>query len=148
RANHEFQIALRWQVGQGPANFDQIAQRVRAEAEDLCGAGSGPAPPYIVASAPPAPAAAGGGYVRYFPPRALEQHVSGVSYLCCTARPDRALACRVALEQPSGYGFAEATMNAARGFRLSDEKFNQVQASPTHVLPVAIEWDSPPAPAD
>src|SRR5262249_4385548 len=78
------------------------------------------------------------------PPRALEQNVSGMAYLCCTTDSGHDLSCHVALEQPRNYGFGDSALRTSRDFRIADDKLNQAQASPTHVLPVAIEYDALP----
>lgn len=148
RSNHEFQIAIRWQADRS-TDFDRRAQQVHEQAGDLCGAGSGLAPPYVVATAPPRSAGSSAAdFGRYFPPRAIEHNVSGFAYLCCTADQNHALSCRVALEQPLGYGFGDAATRIARSFRLPGDRINSPQASSTQMLSVPMEFHALPLPSD
>ncbi|MEZ5996698.1 MAG: energy transducer TonB [Hyphomonadaceae bacterium] len=78
---------------------------------------------------PPAPAIitnptflqrpSGRDFERFFPPRALARGVSGRVVLDCTVAADGRIACAVASEEPVGWGFGEASLRAARQFRVA-----------------------------
>lgn len=55
----------------------------------------------------------------YYPPRARLENVEGKATIECKVAIDGSLSdCRVVSEEPAGYGFGEATVQAARTFRM------------------------------
>lgn len=80
--------------------------------------------------APPAPAGiitnptflerpSGRDFERYFPERALQRGVSGRAVLDCLVAASGRIDCRVASEDPPGWGFGEASLRAAQHFRVA-----------------------------
>jgi protein TonB len=58
-------------------------------------------------------------FARYFPPRALERGQSGRVMLDCLVAADGRISCSVSSEDPPGWGFGEASIRAAREFRVA-----------------------------
>ena len=58
-------------------------------------------------------------FERYFPARALARGQSGRVVLDCTVAADGRVGCVVASEEPAGWGFGEASLRAARHFRVA-----------------------------
>lgn len=58
-------------------------------------------------------------FERYFPPRALERGQSGRVMLDCIVAADGRISCTVSQEDPPGWGFGEASLRAAREFRVA-----------------------------
>jgi len=55
---------------------------------------------------------------EYFPERAAENNITGRVVLDCIVDAAGQLLCRVLSEDPRGYGFADASLRAARDFRV------------------------------
>lgn len=58
-------------------------------------------------------------FERYFPRRAITRGQSGRVVLDCAVATDGRLYCAVASEDPAGWGFGEASLQAARHFRVA-----------------------------
>lgn len=58
-------------------------------------------------------------YVRYYPSRAMEREQEGRVTLDCLVSADGRIACTVTSEDPTGWGFGEASLRVARHFRLA-----------------------------
>ena len=58
-------------------------------------------------------------FERYFPHRAVTRGVSGRVVLDCAVAADGRLSCAVASEDPAGWGFGDASLQAARHFRVA-----------------------------
>ncbi|MBL8537860.1 MAG: energy transducer TonB [Hyphomonadaceae bacterium] len=58
-------------------------------------------------------------FERYFPRRALTRGESGRVVLDCAVAADGRLSCAVASEEPLGWGFGDASLQAARHFRVA-----------------------------
>lgn len=58
-------------------------------------------------------------FERFFPPRALERGTSGRVVLDCIVQADGRINCTVSSEDPPGWGFGEASLRAAREFRVA-----------------------------
>ncbi len=58
-------------------------------------------------------------FIRYFPERALERGITGRVVLDCTVGADGRVGCSVASEDPAGWGFGDASLRAARHFRVA-----------------------------
>jgi protein TonB len=56
---------------------------------------------------------------RYYPTRAQEREQEGRVVLDCLVSADGRIACTVASEDPSGWGFGEAALRIARNFRAA-----------------------------
>jgi protein TonB len=57
---------------------------------------------------------------RFYPPAARAAGVSGYVVLDCVVKQDQKLGdCQVIEESPTGYGFGEASLKAARVFKMS-----------------------------
>jgi protein TonB len=78
-------------------------------------------------------------FERYFPPRALERGVSARVVLDCTVASDGRVGCSVASEEPAGWGFGEASLRAARHFRVAPATSNG-QATSGGRLRVPMTW--------
>lgn len=78
---------------------------------------SPPAPAYIDATFLQRPD--GADFERFYPRRALERGMSGNVVLDCTVASNGRLACAIASETPTGWGFGEASLRAAREFQVA-----------------------------
>lgn len=58
-------------------------------------------------------------FERYFPRRAITRGQSGRVVLDCAVAADGRLSCSIANEEPAGWGFGEASLQAARHFRVA-----------------------------
>lgn len=58
---------------------------------------------------------------QFYPRAAYQQGVQGRALLNCVVQENRRLECTVAEEEPTGWGFGEAALGAARRFRMHDE---------------------------
>lgn len=58
-------------------------------------------------------------YSRYYPARALESGLEGRATIECFVAADGSLSCTVISEDPPGAGFGEASLRAARHFRVA-----------------------------
>jgi protein TonB len=58
-------------------------------------------------------------YVRFYPPRALERGQEARVQLDCIVSADGRISCSVTAEEPSGWGFGEASLRVARQFRVA-----------------------------
>ena len=124
------------------ANAVDAASRARIAAADGQGASTEGRPivvqigfPIPVAIDPPAapPAAAvltnvvwleqpdAQDFARLYPDRAQQENVSGRATLECIVAGDGRLSCTITSEDPSGYGFGDATLSISREFRLAPE---------------------------
>lgn len=56
---------------------------------------------------------------RYYPPRAMEREQEGRVMLDCLVSADGRIACSVASEDPSGWGFGEAAIRISHSFRMA-----------------------------
>lgn len=83
-------------------------------------------------------------FARLYPQRAMDAEIQGVAVICCTVREDRSLNCSSALEWPSGYGFGEASVAAAREFRLSQSSYAEIRSDPNHIIKRTVRWVLPP----
>jgi protein TonB len=61
-----------------------------------------------------------GDYARFYPRDALRRGIRGVVTLDCLVREDYRLACEVVSEEPQGVGFAAASQEIARRFRIAE----------------------------
>jgi periplasmic protein TonB len=61
----------------------------------------------------------GDDYARYFPSRALSRGQSGRVVLDCLVSADGRISCSVLSEDPPNWGFGEASIRAARHFRVA-----------------------------
>src|SRR5262249_14432487 len=59
-----------------------------------------------------------GSFVRAFPRRALNEHLSGAAVLDCLVVEEGRLSCVVAHETPTEWGFGSAALDVARDFRI------------------------------
>lgn len=60
-------------------------------------------------------------FARYYPDRARERDMEGRATVECIVNVDGRLSCTVTSEDPPGWGFGEATLQAARHFRVSPQ---------------------------
>ena len=81
--------------------------------------------------------------VRNYPPRALQNNISGIGVLCCTPRPDRSLDCAVSTESPAGHGFGDASVRAAASYRLSPASHADLAARPGTSVRISLLWAGP-----
>ncbi len=58
-------------------------------------------------------------YVRYYPPRAMERDQEARVQLDCLVSADGRISCTVTSEDPTGWGFGEASLRVARHFRVA-----------------------------
>lgn len=79
----------------------------------------GPPTPPVLTGARFLEQPSGRDFTSYYPRRALERGQSGRVVLSCDVSADGRMACRVASEEPVGWGFGEASLNAARHFRVA-----------------------------
>jgi periplasmic protein TonB len=56
---------------------------------------------------------------RYYPQRAVQREQEGRVVLDCIVSADGRIACTVASEEPSGWGFGEAALRISRNFRAA-----------------------------
>jgi periplasmic protein TonB len=56
---------------------------------------------------------------RYYPPRANQREQEGRVVLDCIVSGDGRIACTVASEEPSGWGFGDAAVRISRNFRAA-----------------------------
>lgn len=81
-------------------------------------------------------------FATNYPRVALGRAMGGNVILCCKAKPDRTLQCRVGAEWPTAdWKFGEASLRIANKFRLSPESYETVTAFPEAELKVAIRWN-------
>lgn len=78
---------------------------------------SPPAPIYLNAAFVEQPN--GRDFARLYPRRALERGVGGRVVLDCTVAATGRLSCAVGSEDPTGWGFGEASLRAAQQFRVA-----------------------------
>ena len=60
-------------------------------------------------------------YARLYPPRAMDNGVSGRVVLDCLVDGQGALSCAVVSEDPPGYGFGNAALRLAQSFRAAPQ---------------------------
>lgn len=96
-----------------------------------------PAPqPQVTAIEQPTPAQLG----SYFPERAWDRGVSGVGVVRCAIQEDGYLTdCIVIDEDPVGYGFGEASIQAVQHIRLS---FPADAERPMSII-IPFPWNNP-----
>ena len=82
-------------------------------------------------------------FIRLYPPRALQQNISGIAVLCCSPNPDRSVACAVSSEFPAGQGFGEAAVQASHGYRLSPQSHADLLARPGTAVRLSMLWTGP-----
>lgn len=106
-----------------------------------------PAPP----APPPAPRITpalfleqpnGRDFADLFPERAQERGRSGVTRIRCVVRANGSVDCTVLTEEPSGWGFGEAALRAARRFKVAPQTED---GRPTDggVFERTFRWDAP-----
>jgi protein TonB len=123
-----------------------------AQQQSIVNENAPPTPTFeFVTESPPAPPSSyitdatfldrpsGRDFERYFPPRALERGVSARVVLDCTVAADGRVGCNVASEEPAGWGFGEASLRAARHFRVAPATSNG-QATSGGRLRVPMTW--------
>lgn len=76
-----------------------------------------PGPVYLDATFTQRPS--GRDFERFYPHRALERGMSGRVVLDCSVAANGRLTCAVALEDPAGWGFGDASLRAAQEFRVA-----------------------------
>jgi hypothetical protein len=81
-------------------------------------------------------------FARAYPPGAIADRTPGTVHLCCTPRDNGSLDCRSAFEWPQEQGFAQATLRAARAFRLTPASLAAYRADPNAVLHIPIVYSS------
>ena len=81
--------------------------------------------------------------IRLYPPRALQQNISGIAVLCCSPNPDRSVACAVSSEFPAGQGFGEAAVQASHSYRLSPQSHADLVARPGAAVRLSMLWTGP-----
>ena len=81
--------------------------------------------------------------IRLYPPRALQQNISGIAVLCCSPNPDRSMACAISSEFPPGQGFGEAAVQASRSYRLSQQSHADLVARPGTAVRLSMLWTGP-----
>jgi hypothetical protein len=82
-------------------------------------------------------------FARHYPEGAANQGVSGAAVLCCSVNSRRFLDCEVAFEWPQGFGFGEASIAAARDFRMTEESYAQLHDAPAGSIRRTIRWMLP-----
>lgn len=75
---------------------------------------------------------------RAYPPGAIANRTPGTVHLCCTPRDNGSLDCQTGFEWPQEQGFAQATLRAARAFRLTPASLAAYRADPNAVLHIPI----------
>lgn len=85
---------------------------------------------------------------RYFPARAIDRGVSGIADLCCNAREDRTLECRVARQWPRRAGFGRYARQLAAQLRLTEEGYEAVLARNNPPMLLSTDWIVEPAPPE
>jgi hypothetical protein len=81
-------------------------------------------------------------FATHYPKAALNRWMGGVVVLCCKAKPDRTLGCRVGAEWPTpDWKFGEASLKIADKFRLSPGGHDTVMAHPDAELRLPIRWN-------
>ncbi|MES1200647.1 MAG: energy transducer TonB [Pseudomonadota bacterium] len=60
-------------------------------------------------------------YARFYPPRALDRGMEGTAQIDCLVSADGRVQCTVISENPAGWGFGEASLRAARLFRVAPQ---------------------------
>lgn len=84
----------------------------------------------------------GADFASAYPAVALERSMGGAVVLCCKARPDRTLDCRVGAEwPPAEWKFGEASLRIARKFELSPESLALITSHPDAELRLPIQWN-------
>ena len=78
--------------------------------------------------------------VHVYPKHAIDEDVGGVAFLCCTARADRSLDCRVANESPSRFGFGDAAMHFASAAHLTADSYAALLARPVQLFALAMRF--------
>lgn len=82
-------------------------------------------------------------YIRYYPPRAWEENVGGQVTLDCIVNADGRLSCAITAEEPTGYGFGEATLRVARHIRVALETADG-QPTPGSRVGRTVRWRTEP----
>lgn len=85
---------------------------------------------------------------RMYPTNALERGVAGIVHLCCTARTDRRLNCRVAIEWPEDHSFGSTALRYASGLRLTEASYAELQTQQTQTIQFPFRWHVEPPPAE
>lgn len=78
-------------------------------------------------------------FVRYVPPRAINDQVSGAALVCCTVNRRRQLDCEIAAESQPDYGFGNATVRFMRLYTMSEASYAEWQADPKPIAR-AMRW--------
>lgn len=81
-------------------------------------------------------------FARYYPDRATERDMEGRATIECIVGADGRLSCTVVSEDPPGYGFGEATLRAARHFRIAPATRDGVPTSGARIRRT-IRWQLP-----
>lgn len=108
-----------------------------------------PAPPPPAPPAPPAPPQItpadfiqrpnGADFAKFYPSRAAEREKEGRVVLDCTVNANGSLSCSVASEDPSGWGFGEASLKIARQFKVRP-KLEDGRPTDGGSIRVPISW--------
>jgi hypothetical protein len=89
----------------------------------------------------------GESFAHAYPQAAMRQNVMGHATLDCVVRQGGLLDCNVADEEPAGWGFGEAALQAAQGFRIGDRTQDGQATLSRHVrLPMSFRLDFPVPP--
>jgi hypothetical protein len=78
--------------------------------------------------------------IRRYPAHALQQNISGVAILCCTANPDRSVGCVVSSEYPAGEGFGNASVMASHAYRLTQQSHDDLVGRPGTQVRLSMIW--------
>lgn len=81
--------------------------------------------------------------ISRYPPRALQQNISGIAVLCCSPNPDRSVACAINSEYPTGQGFGEAALQSSHSYRLSQQSHADLVARPGTAVRISMLWTGP-----
>jgi hypothetical protein len=79
-------------------------------------------------------------FIHNYPQPAYDQGITGAADLCCTARPDRTLDCRVGAEWPAGHGFGAASLAVAQRFRLTEESYARFAEEEGAWVQPGVRW--------
>ncbi len=82
-----------------------------------------------------------------YPLGALRRGMSGLAILCCDARADRSMDCRIAFDWPSGQHFGDASRGFVQDLRLLPESYAELQARPSHRFAMPVLWSVDPRPS-
>lgn len=75
-----------------------------------------------------------------YPEWAIDRNISGFSDICCTARPDRSLDCRVAREWPENARFGRASVRLSNSRRLTQASYDELRARQNQTFQISTIW--------